>query len=152
MRRIAEALLVGPGIGPQDVPRLRRAGVGGIVSLQEPDVDIRSDAIARIRAACAAEPSIAWRNVAIRDYDPHDLIRRVPSVLDALRELIAQDRIVYLHCCEGVNRAPSAALAYLVLERGMAVDDALERLLAAHTGARPYAEFVAWMRSESAER
>lgn len=138
---------MGPGIGPHDVARLRRAGVTGILSLQEPGVDIRDDALERIRAACAALPDVAWRNVAIRDYDPQDLIRRVPAAIAALRGLVAERRVVYLHCCEGVNRAPSIALAYLVLERGIALDDALDRLRDAHAGARPYAEFLTWLRS-----
>ena len=147
MRRITPTLVVGPGITADDVPRLRRSGITAILSLQQPGGDIRVEAMARVRAACAIEPAIAYENVAIRDYDPHDLIRRLPDAITTLRELTAHGRTVYLHCCEGVNRAPSAALAYLVLERGMAVDDALERLRAAHAGARPYAEFVAWMRS-----
>lgn len=147
MRRISHDLLVGPAITAEDLPRLRRAGVTGILSLQQPGVDILEDAVARIRVACATPPGVAWRNVAIRDYDPHDLIRQVPAAVASLRALLAEKRVVYVHCCEGVNRAPSIALAYLVLERGIGIEAALEQLLAAHGGARPYAEFLTWVRS-----
>ncbi len=147
MRSILPELLVGPGIAPADVPRLRRAGVTAVLSLQEPGADILDGAMARIRAACAAPPEILWRNVAIRDYDPDDLVRRLPEALAALRELVGSGRVVYLHCCEGVNRAPSVALAHLVFDRGLDVETALEALLAAHAQARPYEQFLAWIRS-----
>jgi hypothetical protein len=146
VRKILPDLLVGPGIAPADVARLRRAGVTAVLSLQEPGADILDGAMARIRAACARPPEILWRNVAIRDYDPEDLIRRLPDALTALRELIGGGRVVYLHCCEGVNRAPSVALAHLVFERRLELDEALETLLAAHAQARPYEQFLAWIR------
>jgi len=151
VRAILPDLLVGPAIAPADVARLRRAGVTGVLSLQEPGADILATAMARIRAACAAPPAIAWRNVAIRDYDPDDLIARLPDALAALAELRAGGGVVYLHCCEGVNRAPSIALAHLVLERAMPLDDALAALAAAHAQARPYREFVRWMRARTAD-
>ena len=150
MRRIAATLLVGPGISPADVPRLRLHGVSGVLSLQEAGVDLPLAAIERLRAACA--PSIAYRNVSIRDYDPVDLIDKVGAGLAALAELHAEGRVVYLHCCEGVNRAPSLALGYLVLTEGLPLDEALAHLRAAHPASRPYPAFLDWLRERSTDR
>jgi hypothetical protein len=145
---VTPALLVGPSITAADVPRLRRAGVRGILSLQEPGPDIRVEAIERVRAACLAAPPIAWRNVPVRDYDPADLVARLPDALAALRELAPRGP-VYLHCCEGVNRAPSVAVAFLVLACEHPLDDALALLRAAHPVARPYDAFLDWLRDRT---
>ena len=148
MKRVSQELFVGPGIWAPDVARLRRAGISAILSLQEPGADILPAAQAAIRGACAAPPAIAYRNVAIRDYDPRDLIDKLPAALDALRRLDADGHCTYVHCCEGVNRAPSVALGFLVLVRALAIEEALARLRAAHPDARPYDEFVAWLRAQ----
>jgi protein-tyrosine phosphatase len=67
-------------------------------------------------------------------------------VLAALRELLDAGHTVYVHCCEGVNRAPSAALAYLIRVEGRSVDEALEHFSRVDPVGRPYAEFIAWLR------
>ena len=146
MRRILPFLYVGPAAHPPDVPRLKRSGVTAILSLQEPVRDLPEAAIDRMREACGKE--IRYRNVAVRDYDPYDLIEHVPEILETLVDLQKNGRVIYLHCCEGVNRAPSAALAYLVRVEGMSVDEALVHLKSVDPVCRPYAEFVEWLRSE----
>ena len=144
MRRIRPNLFVGPAAHPQDILHLKRAGVTAVLSLQEPVRDIPEAAIARIRAACGE--AIVYRNVSVRDYDPHDLIRHLPEALAALAELLRAGHVVYVHCCEGVNRSPSVILAYLVRIEGMDVDTALEHQRQIDPVGRPYAEFVEWLR------
>jgi len=144
MRRIRPKLFVGPAAHPEDILRLRRAGVTAVLSLQEPGRDLPESAIERIRAACGE--AVVYRNVGVRDYDPHDLIRRLPAVLDALRALQRDGHVVYVHCCEGVNRSPSVVLAYLVRIEGMDVDAALAHQRAVDPIGRPYDEFVAHLR------
>lgn len=145
MRRIRPTLYVGPAAHPQDIQRLRRAGVTAVLSLQEPVRDLPEAAIERIREACGE--SVAYRNVSVRDYDPHDLIRRLPDVLEVLADLHRGGHVVYVHCCEGVNRSPSVALAYLVRSEGLSVDEALAHLAELYPVGRPYAEFVDWLRT-----
>jgi len=140
---------VGPGIWVPDIARLRRAGITAILSLQEPGSDILPAAQDAIRLACATPPPIAYRNVGIRDYDPRDLIDKLPAALEALRGLEAEGHRTYVHCCEGVNRAPSVALGFLVLAAARSVAQGLAELRAAHPDARPYEEFVAWLRERS---
>jgi predicted protein tyrosine phosphatase len=146
VKQLDESLYIGPGIWVQDLARLRRAGITAILSLQQPGSDILPAAQQAIREACLAAPEVAYRNVAIRDYDPQDLIDKLPAALDALREFATDGHRTYVHCCEGVNRAPSVALGFLVLVAEHSVAEGLSRLRAAHPDARPYAEFVAWLR------
>ena len=144
MRRIRPTLFVGPAVHTQDLTALKRAGVTAVLSLQEPVRDLPPAAIERMRLACGDE--VAYRNVAVRDYDPHDLIRRLPAVLEVLVELQGAGHVVYVHCCEGLNRAPSVALAYLVRVENLPVDDALAHLRRVDPMGRPYLEFVDWLR------
>lgn len=146
MIRIRPALFVGPSVHPADLPRLRRAGITAILSLQEPDQDLPLAAIERMRQSCA--PHIELHNLAVPDYDPHALIARLAHILPLLRDLLARARVVYLHCSEGVNRAPSVALAHLMRSEGLGIDDALAELRRVYPGARPYAELVDWLRHE----
>ncbi len=141
-------LRFGASVHPADVPRLRRVGITAVLSLQQAGVDLPQAAIERMRVAC--EPGIAFHNVSIHDYDPAAVIAALPRVLPLLQSLLADGRVVYLHCSEGINRAPSVALAYLVRDEALAVDAALEQLRACDPGARPYAAVVDWLRHVSA--
>lgn len=147
MIRVRPALFVGPSVHPADLPRLRRAGITAILSLQEADRDLPAAAIERMRQSCA--PQIELHNVGVPDYDPHALLARLSDILPLLHDLLARPHIVYVHCSEGVNRAPSVALAHLVRHEGLAVEDALAELRRVYPGARPYAEMVEWLRQEA---
>jgi protein-tyrosine phosphatase len=48
--------------------------------------------------------------------------------LNALHELLAGGRRVFLHCNGGVNRAPTLAIAYLRAHRGMSLNEAMEHV------------------------
>ena len=130
--------------GQFDVPRLRRAGITAVLSLQQPDVDLPRAAMDRMRAAC--EPRIVFHNVGIHDYDPDAVVAALPGVLRLLQGLIADGQVVYLHCSEGINRAPSVALAYLVHYESLDVDAALAEVQRSDPGVRPYAVVIDWLR------
>ena len=144
MRRLRAQLHFGPSVHAADVPRLRRAGITAVLSLQQSGIDLPRAAMERMRAAC--EPRIVFRNVGIHDYDPDAVITALPAALDVLHALIGAGRVVYLHCSEGINRAPSVALAYLVRHESLAVDQALAELRSCDPGARPYAAVIEWLR------
>jgi protein-tyrosine phosphatase len=144
--RVRPGLFVGPSVHPSDLPRLHRAGITAILSLQEPERDLPAAAIERMRQSC--QPRIELHNVAVPDYDPRALIDRLASALHVLHNLLARKRIVYVHCSEGVNRAPSVALAHLVRHEGLDVDAAVAELQRAYPGARPYGELVEWLRRQ----
>jgi len=145
MRQLRPHLHLGPSVHATDVARLRRAGVTAVLSLQQAGIDLPRAAMERMRAAC--EPRIVFHNVGIHDYDPDAVIEALPAALAVLQGLIGDGRIVYLHCSEGINRAPSVALAYLVRGEGMDVDAAMAELRRCDAGARPYAAVIDWLRS-----
>jgi protein-tyrosine phosphatase len=111
-----------------------------VLSLQQPGIDLPHAAVERMRAAC--EPQLVFCNVGIHDYDPHAVIESLPVVLPVLHTLIGAGRVVYLHCSEGINRAPSVALAYLVRHEGLDIDAALAQLRRCDAGARPYTAVI----------
>lgn len=150
MRRIRPYLYVGPGILPDDVPRLRRAGVTAVLSLQEPGVDLLPAAIDRVRVVC--EPLIVFHNISVRDYDPTAVIRALPDALSRLHDLVAAGRVVYVHCSEGINRSPSVALAYLVRHEKLTVERALSDVRRCHPAAKPYDSVVAWLKCDAEKR
>ena len=150
MRQLRPHLHFGPSVHPVDVGRLRRAGVTAVLSLQQPGVDLPHAAVERMRRAC--EPLILFHNLGIHDYDPDAVIDALPAALTVLQELIVGGRVVYLHCSEGINRAPSVALAYLVRGEGIDVDAALAELRTCDSGARPYAAVIDWLRTADARR
>src|SRR5574341_1861622 len=137
VRRLRPYLYFGPSVYPPDLPRLRQAGITAVLSLQQAGVDLPQAAVDRMRAACA--PTIAFENVGIHDYDPEAVIAALPGVLHRLAHLLAHGSVVYVHCSEGINRAPSVVLAYLVRHEGLAVTDALNDLRCSDAGARQYA-------------
>lgn len=148
MKCIRPYLFVGPGVLAQDVPQLRRAGISAVLSLQEPGVDLLASAIERMRVAC--EPAIVFRNVAVRDYDPMALIHTLPQALGCLRALVEDGHTVYLHCSEGINRAPSLALAYLVRHESLAVMTARSLIASCHPAAHPYDVLLQFLESDLA--
>jgi len=148
MKSIRPYLLVGPGVLASDVPQLRRAGITAVLSLQEPGVDLLASAVEQMRSAC--EPGIAFRNVAVRDYDPYAVIEALPEVLGDLRSLVAGGHTVYVHCSEGINRSPSVALSYLVRHENLSVTEARAVVARAHPSARPYEALLEWLNGEGA--
>ncbi|HVN87294.1 MAG TPA: dual specificity protein phosphatase family protein [Candidatus Binatia bacterium] len=151
MRQLRPQLAFGPSVHPIDLPRLRRVGITAVLSLQQPDIDLPRRAVERMRAACG-EHQIAFHNVGVHDYDPDALIAALPAVLAVLDRLIRGGRTVYVHCTEGINRAPSLALAHLVRHELLDVDTALAELLRCDAGVRPYPTVIAWLRGGFAER
>ena len=144
MRRLRPHLYLGASVHPADVPRLQRKGITAVLSLQQAGVDLPHAAMERMRVAC--EPRIAFRNVGIHDYDPDAVIAALPATLASLSALIDAGRIVYVHCSEGINRAPSVALAYLVRCERLDINAALVDLRHCDPGAQPYAAVIEWLR------
>jgi predicted protein tyrosine phosphatase len=145
MRRLRPHLYFGPSVYPADVPRLTRAGITAVLSLQQPGVDLSHAAIERMRLACERR-QIRFHNIGIHDYDPNAVIGALPDVLEHLRGLVRTGHVVYVHCTEGINRAPSILLAYLVRCESLVVDAALAELQRCDHGVRPYPAVIEWLR------
>jgi len=148
MRQVRPYLFIGASVHPADVARLQRSRITAIVSLQQAGIDLPVPAMDRMRAAC--EPAIRFHNLGIADYNPDAVIAAAPDAVALLDALIGAGHVVYLHCSEGINRAPSIALAYLVRHERVDVDAAIAVLRACDAGARPYAGVIEWLRATAA--
>lgn len=115
-------------------------------------VNLQSDADLADRAL---EWSMLWQlytrrrvstvRVPITDFDRKDLQRNLEAAVAAIAKSAEAGKRTYVHCNAGMNRSPTAVIAYLSLHRGLAVEEA-----AAWVGERhacvPYAEVVtAWL-------
>jgi protein-tyrosine phosphatase len=124
---IVPRLIVGeyPNLG--DVAWLRDAhGVGAVVCLQdEADLASKRLRLADLRAAYAAA-GIAFDHVPVPDGDPDFLADRLPLVVEAVHAHVEAGTTVYLHCNAGMNRAPTAAIAYVHVRGGLRLPQALD--------------------------
>ena len=135
---ILPRLIVGeyPNLG--DVPWLREThGVTTVVCLQD-DADLASKRLrlADLRAAYATA-EIAFEHVPVPDGDPEFLADRLRLIVEVVHRHREAGAVVYLHCNAGMNRAPTAAIAYAHERGGMTLAAALE-LVKARRSCVPY--------------
>lgn len=73
--------------------------------------------------------------------DSHYILGLQPSQLEQVVELIhthiQSQQPVYVHCLAGVERSPTACIAYLCLHHDMELWEAINRVKQAHPNARP---------------
>ena len=117
---ILPQLLVGEYPTPADAEWLRiDHGVSAVLSLQD-DADLASKGL-RLRDLEAAyrQAAVAFHRIPIPDCDGDTLAARLDDAVGVLRSLFHAGDRVYLHCNAGLNRAPTVAIAYLHVERGV---------------------------------
>lgn len=115
-QRIAEVqpgLYVGGQHFKRGLKRMRALGLAAVVNLRREADDaargVALDAYLHLPVTDDAPPT------------PEDF-RRGAAFIAAQRQ---QGRGVYIHCASGVGRAPTMAAAYLMVEQGMTLDEAL---------------------------
>ena len=113
-------LLVGEYPNPEDVAWLRDThGVTTVVSLQD-DADLSSKNLElRHLERVYRREGVAFHHMPIPDGATEVLADRLPAIVTLLVELVARGERVYLHCCAGMNRAPTVAIAYLHIREGL---------------------------------
>ncbi len=97
-----------------DVDQLKSDfGVTAVLNLQT-DADLQYTGIDWQDLASYYEvQGIAVRRVPVVDFDPGSLRDNLPRCVAQLDELLRAGRTVYVHCNAGINRSPSATIAYL---------------------------------------
>ncbi|MEO8605521.1 MAG: dual specificity protein phosphatase family protein [bacterium] len=122
-------LVIGEYPTPEDATWLRDAhGFGAVVSLQD-DVDLQRKGLSPggLEDAYTAM-GIAFVRHPAADGDL-DAVRRVlDGAVASLHTQIGAGRRVYLHCNAGLNRAPTVAIAYLHVHRGLELEAARDRV------------------------
>ena len=100
------------GVNPSeaaDLEKLKSRGIDAILSLQSPE-DVNDPGWEKSAAEAAG---MAFRNVAVIDFDSVDLKEQLPDCVKALDEMIREGREVYVHCTAGISRSPTVVAAYL---------------------------------------
>ncbi len=70
--------------------------------------------------------------IPIIEFDKKDLYANLDEAVAAIARHIGRGRRTFVHCNEGLNRSPTAILAYLVAHRGLTPDEANEWLVERH--------------------
>lgn len=135
-------LAVGEYPTPEDAAWLRHTcGVRAVVSLQD-DADLaRKGLRLGLLRAAYAEHGIAFDRFPIGDGDSAALGAALDAIVARVHEHLGAERTVFLHCNAGLNRAPTAAIAYLHVHRGLALPDAIAALKAVRPCV-PYARLL----------
>lgn len=119
---ILDNLMVGEYPNPDDVGWLRDVhGVTAVLSLQD-DTDLASKnlALATLERAYAGA-GLRFHRVPVPDGATDVLGARLPAIVALIGELLGAGERVYLHCNAGMNRAPTAAIAYLHVHRELSL-------------------------------
>ena len=126
---VLPGLIVGEYPNLADVEWLRdEHGVTAVVCLQD-DADLASK---RLRLPDLRERYVAaglsFDHLPVPDGDPDFLADRLPIVVEVLHDLLQSGATVYLHCNAGMNRAPTAAIAYAHVHGGFDLPAAVEHV------------------------
>lgn len=120
---VVPELLIGEYPTPQDAEWLHTAhGVTAVLSLQD-EADLASKGLVLAEVESAYQTcGIHFRHVPIADCDMQALRRGLDGLVTVLGRLIdVEGARVYLHCNAGLNRAPTVAIAYLHVHRGLSL-------------------------------
>ena len=126
---IRPGLLVGEYPTPEDAAWLgEEHGVTAVVSLQD-DADLASKGVRLVALERAyRERGIGFHRVPVPDGDDRNLAVRLGEILALLARLIDAGGRVYLHCNAGLNRAPTAAIAYLHVHERLSLSAARDEV------------------------
>lgn len=117
---IRPALLVGEYPLPEDAAWLAEEhGVTAVVSLQD-DADLAGKGL-ELRALERAYRThgLAFHRIPVPDGDDRNLAARLGEIVATISRVVDEGGRVYLHCNAGLNRAPTAAIAYLHVREGL---------------------------------
>ncbi|MFQ5667680.1 MAG: dual specificity protein phosphatase family protein, partial [Candidatus Binatia bacterium] len=122
---IVPNLLVGEYPTPEDAAWLRGVqGVTAVLSLQD-DADLASKGLALTELERAyRRQGLQFHRMPVPEGDTDFLAARLDVIVRQLEALLDGNGCVYLHCNAGMNRAPTVAIAYLHVVRGVALSAA----------------------------
>ena len=127
-------LLVGEYPAPADARWLAEThGVTAVVSLQD-DADLASKGLdlAELEEAYR-DAGLVFQRFPVPDGDEDHLVARLAAVVGHIVRLVDAGGRVYLHCNAGYNRAPTVAIAFLVLHESLSPDAARAAMKACRT-------------------
>lgn len=127
---LRDQLAVGPiPRAERHLERLEREGIAAVLSLLDE---------AEAPLAPGLEQRFQWRRLPLPDHRSERLVEpeELETALAALEEL-RQAGPVYVHCLAAMERSPLLCLAWLMRERGLSRQQALDYLMQVHPGTSP---------------
>lgn len=120
-----------------DVNTLIRKGISAVLSLQEHSVE-GSPAPLFLQGV----RPLVWANVPIQDggeggWNGVPTVEGLAAAVAKIQAWHQEGQRVYLHCRQGIGRAPTVAIAYLILARGFHIASAVARVVERHPGSDP---------------
>ena len=137
--RILKNLFVGScPILHEDIRKLKEEDVTAVLNLQTDsdlaywDIDWKD-----LKKVYDKSQILAIR-YPIRDFDMAHLRERLEGGVDLLDKML-NDHTVYLHCSAGINRSPTIAIAFIMRDMDMGMEDAVSHFSDRHY-CEPYVE------------
>jgi protein-tyrosine phosphatase len=139
---LPERLWVGTYLRVEDVAQLQKMGITTVVSLQD-DKDVVQRGISLEKLGIAyARAGIEFRQAPVMDFDKRGLLAKLPGCVSEISAaLTAPTARIYLHCTMGMNRAPTAAAAYMIQSLGMSPQQAYDHVVSRRY-CRPYLDVL----------
>jgi hypothetical protein len=147
--KINDYLIVGSH--PRDAADIRKLyddnHVRAIENLQQITETDKGD-INGITDQCVQSGTPIWyQHIPIRDQDRSSVRDNLPVAVAILDKAMTEKtkkpgETVYLHCCEGLGRSPTVAVAYLYWFRGMTLKGACNLLTTERHGCTPYVDAI----------
>lgn len=135
--------------------------VGGYLAAASP-AHVRARGVTHVLKLFADDPSypggrarhagVEYLVVGAEDAPDYPLHRHFPACLSFLRDAVGRGGKVLIHCHAGVSRAPTIAVLYLMVLRGLPLADAWRRVKSARPMARPNPGFQALLVGVAARR
>ncbi len=122
---ILPTLFVGEYPRVEDVAWLRQEfGISAVFSLQDAeDLAVKGLSLPALETEYQQQ-QIAFRRVAVADFDCDSLDKALPHALDVMQSFAQTGQRIFLHCNAGCNRAPTVAIAYLHTQHAMTLHEA----------------------------
>lgn len=117
--RVDEFILLGAVPFPNDVPRLQKLGVRGVITLNEPYETLVPNSLYK-------EYGIDQLVIPTTDYCFAPSIVHICQAVDFIHQNATCNRTTYVHCKAGRGRSTTIVLCYLVEYKNMTPDAALK--------------------------
>lgn len=146
---ILPQLLIGEYLRPEDAAWIKRElGVTSVLCLQD-HIDLARKALTLTDLAAAYRAAeIDFDHWPVPDGDPEAFSRQLPAIVGRLADRLDAGHRVYLHCSAGMNRAPTAAIAYLHRHAAMTLSAARDFVKQRH----PCVPYMTMLESHYASR
>lgn len=142
---LTNALAVGPAPrAERHLEHLAAEGVKAVLSLASQE---------EAPLPAALEQRFAWRRLVLPDHRSQRVVlpEELAEALALMAELRAQGP-VFVHCLAAMERSPLVCLAWLMQERRLSRNQALDYLMQVHPGTNPLPEQLAALEQWSQQR